>query len=319
MAKKLKPKINTTFGGIVDKTTYRQILIYIIGVIILFAFLYFMLDTFFKGNGTNKENATILDYLYFSVVTFATLGYGDILPEGLSKFLVIIEVLSGMFLAAIFIGKISSERQSTKLTLIYSSINHQRILELIEDINLAENEMNILYAAHDHKNLLTKAKDIYDLVSVIRKYLTLQSLEGELASYGNSSTLRRLYIALAKIQKSISIINKTYGIPENIIIIQKRTIISVGEIGKNMKQFHTDEEKLISNLNELVLETERYAKTEGTKDIYRTEVTKELIETISSYKNLYPDLLANYDRIAEETGITKNLLGRCIEKTNNVA
>ena len=316
MAKKLKPKINTTFGGLIDKTSYRQILIYIISVIILFALIYIMLDKFFHGHGTNKVNANILDYLYFSVVTFATLGYGDIVPVGLSKLLVIIEVLSGMFLAAIFIGKISSERQSTKLTLIYSSINHQRILELIVDINLIESEMNTLYAAHDNQNLLAKSKDIYDLVSIIRKYLTVQSLEGELASFGNSSTLRRLYIALAKLQKSISIINKTFGIPENIITIQKRTITSIGEIGKNMKQFHTDEEKTISNLNELVLETERSAKMEGIKGTYRTEVTKELLENINSYKNRFPDLLANYDKITEKTGITKKLLVRCIEKIN---
>lgn len=317
MAKKLKPKINTTFGGLIDKTSYKQILIYIISTIIFFALMYFVLDTFSERNGTNKDSLSILDYLYFSVVTFATLGYGDITPEGFSKLLVIIEVLSGMFLAAIFIGKISSERQSTKLTLIYSSINHQRILGLIEDISLAEIEMNTLYAAHDNKNLLAKSKDIYDLVSVIRKYLTLQSLEGELASYGNSSTLRRLYIALAKLQKSISIINRTFGIHENIITIQKRTIISIGEIGNNMKQFHSDEAKIISNLNELVLETDRSMKAEET--VYRTEVTKELIEIINAYKVRFPELISNYDTIAEETGITKKLLGRCIEKTNNVA
>lgn len=315
MSSILKPKKNTTFGGLIDKTSYKKILFCIIIIILLFAFMYFTLDIFYKDHGTNKENLTLLDYLYFSVVTFATLGYGDILPIGFSKILVIIEVLSGMFFVAIFIGKISSERQSTKLTLIYSSINHQRILGLIEDISCIENEMMTLYLAHDNKNILIKSKDIYDLVSVIRKYLILHSLEGELAAYGNSSTLRRLYIALAKLQKSISIINKTFGIPENVITIQKRTIISIGEIGKTMKQFHIGEEKIISNLNELVLEMDRYFKTEATKEyIYRTEVTKELLDIINIYKNIFPDvdLLNNYDEINRETGITKKLLTKCI-------
>ncbi len=47
------------------------------------------------------------------------------------------------------------------------------------------------YTRHDHKKLEDKMEDLYDFVSVIRKYLTQQALEGELTEYGNEYTLKR--------------------------------------------------------------------------------------------------------------------------------
>ena len=41
--------------------------------------------------------------IYFSVVTFTTVGYGDITPLGLSKIVVMVEAFSGLFIVPIFI------------------------------------------------------------------------------------------------------------------------------------------------------------------------------------------------------------------------
>ncbi len=41
--------------------------------------------------------------IYFSVVTFSTLGYGDLAPIGFSRFIAILEALSGIFIFPIFI------------------------------------------------------------------------------------------------------------------------------------------------------------------------------------------------------------------------
>lgn len=45
--------------------------------------------------------------LYFSVVTFTTVGYGDITPIGISKFVASLEALSGIFLMSIFVVGLS--------------------------------------------------------------------------------------------------------------------------------------------------------------------------------------------------------------------
>ncbi|NJN82937.1 MAG: two pore domain potassium channel family protein [Caldilineaceae bacterium] len=44
-----------------------------------------------------------LPALYFSVVTFTTLGYGDIQPHGFARFLVSVEALLGIFLISLFV------------------------------------------------------------------------------------------------------------------------------------------------------------------------------------------------------------------------
>lgn len=49
-------------------------------------------------NSTN--NVTFGDAVYFSIVTEATLGYGDIHPVGWSRVLACFQVLLGLFLAS---------------------------------------------------------------------------------------------------------------------------------------------------------------------------------------------------------------------------
>jgi len=58
----------------------------------------------FSYHATLKENTLdLLNSFYFSVVTFTTLGYGDILPIGISKLFAGMEALLGGFILALFV------------------------------------------------------------------------------------------------------------------------------------------------------------------------------------------------------------------------
>lgn len=49
---------------------------------------------------------TEIDYIYFSVVTWTTLGFGDILPTEVSKVLVIAQVMIGFLMNSIFVAAV---------------------------------------------------------------------------------------------------------------------------------------------------------------------------------------------------------------------
>ena len=80
-------------------------------VILLFTCIFFITGLNASGeiiqisfNASMKENIfELLNTLYFSVVTFTTLGYGDILPIGISKLFAGIEALLGGFILALFV------------------------------------------------------------------------------------------------------------------------------------------------------------------------------------------------------------------------
>ena len=67
---------------------------------------------FIYSRGALIQNGAVfrpgfLDSLYFSAVTFTTVGYGDISPVGLSRYLACAEAFCGMFLMPLFIVSLS--------------------------------------------------------------------------------------------------------------------------------------------------------------------------------------------------------------------
>nr|WP_253825839.1 ion channel [Vibrio sp. RE86] len=57
---------------------------------------------------------TIVDCLYFSVVTISTLGFGEMLPKTiLAKIVVMLEVVIGFVLMAVSIGTIMSKNSKS--------------------------------------------------------------------------------------------------------------------------------------------------------------------------------------------------------------
>jgi hypothetical protein len=88
-------------------TSPRRITISIVFVWFLFSLFYGLFDKFYlgiintKGIMFNQEIESIWNYLYFSIITFLTIGYGDIAPSHLlAKFIAGLEGFLGVFLIA---------------------------------------------------------------------------------------------------------------------------------------------------------------------------------------------------------------------------
>ncbi len=74
-------------------------------VVLLFSLFYYLIHSQFSALGTvifsNGNEVNYLDTLYFSAVTFTTVGYGDISPTGILKLLASIEGFLGILLVLV--------------------------------------------------------------------------------------------------------------------------------------------------------------------------------------------------------------------------
>lgn len=70
----------------------------------IFTFLYWIFAIFTKSDNTILDQP--LQTIYFSVVTFTTLGYGDISPTGINKLIAIIEATVGIIFIGLMINRV---------------------------------------------------------------------------------------------------------------------------------------------------------------------------------------------------------------------
>ncbi|ALM76511.1 hypothetical protein TBCH5v1_2622 [Thermococcus barophilus] len=81
-------------------TWKRPIVIWIITVNIIFPILFYITKSV-EGSGVPLKS--FLDYVYFSIVTATTLGYGDLHPVGIGRVLASGEAIFGMFMWAVLL------------------------------------------------------------------------------------------------------------------------------------------------------------------------------------------------------------------------
>ncbi len=108
------PKSNKMVTRKTEKWLPHAIIMYFFVVIYAFASLYFCIEillpnSFFGISQWDKFFVDVFEFIYFSVVTFATVGFGDIYPVSLlAKFAVCLEILvtfRTITLGAFFITK----------------------------------------------------------------------------------------------------------------------------------------------------------------------------------------------------------------------
>lgn len=210
-----KTYLTTPIGRFVERASYLDLFVF--GFIIIFSStLYFGLVPY--GHGLNKDHVDILDALYFSIVTFTSLGYGDLSPIGVGRFIAIIDVILGLIFIALLVGKFASERQQTILLLLHTSDCQRRI----SNFSLEIDEIKQLLKKGEslEKHLLSAA---YGL-EIVAKYLIFNANQARLISFGNESTLATLYKEISKLQDTCLEIYKN---EKNSLLISKRSLALV--------------------------------------------------------------------------------------------
>ena len=133
---------------------------------------YFLLG--FVGHGIDAtfstRQADIFDCIYFSVVTVSSLGFGDFRPLGFARILSMVEVLVGLGLLALIIGRIASGRQSALIQLTYAAEQRRQVNSFQEDIE----EMAAALRQSDGKSTARLLKRVFLRIDGFRRYLVFQ-------------------------------------------------------------------------------------------------------------------------------------------------
>jgi hypothetical protein len=192
------------------------------------------------GNGVHVStgDASIYDALYFSIVTFSSLGYGDIVPLGWGCLLACVEVLGGLVLLSLLVAKLASERQSALIRLIYTSDHQRRISSFRSDLVSLAERLKSAREDYDHGLMLEIATAIEDVLLAIKPYLRFQAHEGGLLEFGNISSLRSLYKSLAVVTHISSKVSLSHFTKDNSKHLLNSAVERAGEIATMMIALH---------------------------------------------------------------------------------
>lgn len=95
------------FGGLLKPA---RLFVVLIMVLLIFGFIYQLPFLLFNAPGVDNEsvvrNLTFSEAFYYSGITFTTVGYGDISPTGVARFVAITEGVVGILLSSAYLASL---------------------------------------------------------------------------------------------------------------------------------------------------------------------------------------------------------------------
>lgn len=185
-----KQNMTSAFGRLVERVTYVDVIL--IAALVLTAST--ILFRFGPNGHTLKDGgASVWDCAYFAFVTFTSLGYGELAPIGFGRIVAIFDVLSGLALTAVFIGKVASERQSSLLLLLHTSDTQRRISDFASELETSRAQMQAL--ANDRRvgELNLALESHLRLTKAMGNYLMFNAHQAVVVEFGNFTALIGLY------------------------------------------------------------------------------------------------------------------------------
>ena len=147
---------------IIDKLTqqsYGVLFLIWFGVTFTFGFLYFLLLIYSPENGPSPldQGSTFLvkflNCIYFSIITATSTGYGDIAPNGISKFLASIQSFIALVVFAVFVSKLVSYKQELALKEVHKMTFEEVVHHIREGLYIVRKDCDRLieYATQKQK------------------------------------------------------------------------------------------------------------------------------------------------------------------------
>jgi hypothetical protein len=146
-----------------------------------FAFLYFLLSSYFPANAPTIPAGAdtwtrVLDSMYFSMVTATTIGYGDIVPLGISKLLAVTQSTSALLIFAVLVGKLVARHQDATLHEVHRMTFEGVFYHIRHVLFIVRKDLDeLIEKAHAHKRF-----DERDWNNLTIAYLQAHSLVEEI-------------------------------------------------------------------------------------------------------------------------------------------
>ncbi len=187
----------------IDRLTFLQIFLFWFSMITLFGVIFYATNTTVHILTYTQEKTSqvgLADSIYFSFVTAATIGYGDITPIGLGKILAVLEGMLGMLVYGVVISKLVSVKQEVILDEVYTLSFEEHLNRLRSTLYLSRSDISKTISKIEG-NALTKQelRDIpmilHGLDSVLNDILRLISTKTQMENH-YIKTLEEVHLGL---------------------------------------------------------------------------------------------------------------------------
>lgn len=205
-----KRVLTSRLGRAVEGAAYIDLLLAACGILLLGTFYYCLIPA---GNGLvingQAFRPNFFEALYFCIVTFTTLGYGDLSPIGTGRLAAALIVLSGLTLTALLIGKFASERQQSTLLLLYTSDAQRRLEGFVGRIKDLRSQLEQSVSESGGASRFNDdLQSLENLLEATFSYAIFNANQARLVEFGNASALKSLYRELAYVQVTCASIHK---------------------------------------------------------------------------------------------------------------
>lgn len=213
--------------NILQDFTFVQLFYLWVSIGLGFAIIYYILSflpqssLLYLNEPINHNFSDFLTMIYFSFITLTSTGYGDVVPQGISKILSIFEIFSGLVVFGFLISKLITARQRS-------------IIEELYDLSFEETISRMRSSLYVYRANISR---IIDRVSLTRrvKYSDITDLEANLEGLkSNINRVRRFLISESK--KPITKLDElTLNLLFNSLSLSISRMIEVLELLKSKK------------------------------------------------------------------------------------
>jgi len=121
-----------------------------------------------SANASGADASGLLPALYFSAVTATSVGYGDIIPHGLARFVAIVEAVSGLVIFGGVVSKFVSTRQEQLIGEIHRIAFEDRLGRIRTNLHLVRTEVQATTAmCEGHAVAPPAAQTRFESISLI--------------------------------------------------------------------------------------------------------------------------------------------------------